>query len=112
MELVDFMSLLAVGGLLAAIGRGVNGMVFGKGPKAGHPGWRGVFYITMWLHPIMVGGLLGFPAWLPAPEFMGDTTAGRVVWYALSGVFSSTAYDAVMSVIKQRAAMKEAEADQ
>lgn len=103
MGLNELASMLAVGALLAALGRGVTGMVYGSGPKAGHPGWRGVFYVTMWAHPILVGMLLGIPPWLPAPEFMGEAMLGRVLWYAVAGVFSSTAYDAISSIIKQRA---------
>lgn len=104
MELVDFASLLVTGAVLAAIGRGMTAMVFGKGPKAGRPGWRGVFYVTLWFHPILVGALLGLIPSLPAPEFMGSGHAGRVMWYALAGVFSSTAYDAVSNILKHRKA--------
>jgi hypothetical protein len=101
--------MLVVGALLAAIGNGVTAQVYPDGQKRGRSGWRGWFYMTMWAHPIVAGALLGVPEWLPAPEFMGSNMAGRVIWYAISGVFSSSAYDAVMSVIKQRAAVKEKE---
>jgi hypothetical protein len=104
MELVDTLSLLVVGAILAAIGQGITGMVFGKGPKAGHKGWRGVFYVTMWAHPILAGALLGLVPDLPAPEFMGEAWLGGVLWYALAGVFSSTAYDGVSTWFKQRTA--------
>ncbi|MCK4718297.1 MAG: hypothetical protein KAT70_06475 [Thermoplasmata archaeon] len=107
MGLIEFASMLVVGALLAAIGKGVTRNVFGSEPKAGRKGWRGVFYVTLWAHPILAGALLGLPAWLPAPTFMGDHLLGRVLWYALAGVFSSTAYDAIASLVKQRAGIKD-----
>ena len=108
MTLVDFAALLAVGALLSAVGKGVTTLVFGSGPKAGRKGWRGVFYVTMWAHPIVVGALLGIGPWLPAPAFMGDAFLGRMVWYALAGVFSTTAYDGVSLLIKHRTGLKDA----
>lgn len=108
MELVDLLSFAVVGALLAGIGKGINSMVYGSaGPKPGHKGWRGVWYVTLWLHPIVVGGLLGLSPWLPAPEAMGSTTAGRVLWYAAAGLFASTLYDAIRGFIKQRFAIRE-----
>lgn len=107
MSLIDFAALLVVGAVLSAIGKGVTRMVFGSGPKAGRKGWRGVFYVTMWLHPIAAGALLGIGPWLPAPEFMGDAMLGRVMWYALAGVFSTTAYDGVSLLLKHRTGLQE-----
>lgn len=107
MQLLDLATLLVVGSVLAACFKGLTWMIYGRGPKAGHKGWKGVYYVTLWAQPIAVGALIGWPKWLPAPEFMGKETAGRVLWYALAGIFSSTAYDAVASVIKQKAAIRE-----
>ena len=108
MELGHLIAFVVVGALLAILGKGIHGMVFPKGvSKAGHPGWRGVFYMTMWVHPIIVGAIIGIPAWLPAPEMMGDHTAGRIIWFALSGGIAPTCYNAVMSVVKQRAGIRE-----
>lgn len=111
MELVDLISFAVVGALLAGIGKGINGMVFpGNMPKAGWPGWRGLFYRTMWAHPVIIGALLGLAPWLPAPEAMGSSHAGRVLWYALSGLLSSTLYDAIQSHIKHKFAVEERKA--
>lgn len=80
---------------MAALGRGITGMVFPYGTKVAMVGWRLWFFRTMWAHPILVGALLGLPDWLPAPAFMGTADkvlVGRVVWYAVAGCFSSAAF--------------------
>lgn len=99
MEMEQLMSLLVVGALLGAIGRGVTGMMFpdgtGDDAKKKWSRHQKMFFYTMWLHPILVGGLLGVPDWLPAPTFLGvgdKIRAGRICWYALAGAFSSTAF--------------------
>lgn len=104
METSDLLTLLAVGAFVAGILKGVNSMV---GARAGAAGWRGVFYVTIWLHPVLLGALFGLPNWFPAPHFMGDAIAGRVIWYGLSGMFSSTAYDAISTILKHVGAVKE-----
>lgn len=112
MQLEQLASLLVVGALLAALGRGVTSWVFPDGmskpiiralPRKGWAAWRRVFFLTMWLHPIVAGALLGVPDWLPAPAFMGTEDkllVGRVVWYAVSGVFSSAAFYRVEGTIR------------
>src|SRR3990172_296579 len=100
METLDVLSLAVVGCILSALGNGLTAMVFGRGSKAGRPGWRGVVYVTLWAHPILAGMLVGLIPGMPSPAFMGDALAGSVFWYALAGVFSSTLYDAVSSFIK------------
>jgi hypothetical protein len=108
MSLYELGGFLTVGTLLAAVGRGVTGHVFGGAPKAGRRGWRGVFYVTMWAHPLLAGAVLGHGLEsLPAPDFMGDGSAGRVIWYALSGVFSHSCYDLFSNMIKHQKAKAE-----
>lgn len=107
MEWEHLGALLAVGCVIAVVGQNVNKMVFGGAPKAGRTGWRAWWYLTLWCHPILVGALCGLPPWLPAPEFMGSHTAGRMVWFSLAGIFSSSAYDAVAGVLKHREAKRE-----
>lgn len=95
-------ALLSVGALLAALGKGITSMVFGGKPNPSARGWRGGFYVTLWLHPILAGACIGLASDLPSPAFLGSAHTGRVVWFALAGVFSSTAYSAVNSVVKQQ----------
>jgi hypothetical protein len=103
----DLVGFVAVGAFLAVIGKGVSTLVFGGATRAGESGWRGVYYVTMWLHPVLTGGLLGAFTTLPAPTGMGSGLAGKVIWYALAGGFSPALYSAVRSVIKQRIAREE-----
>lgn len=103
MSFMDIGGFLAVGALLALVGKGVTSMVFRGGPKAGRKGWRGVFYVTMWAHPLVVGALLGLVPSLPAPGFMGSGTVGSVIWYALAGGFSSTCYNVLHFALQHRA---------
>jgi hypothetical protein len=102
----DFLGFVAVSCLLSAIGQGINRWVFGDKPKAGRQGWRGVWYVTLWAHPILAGGLLGWcvPS-LHVPPGMGEGAAGRVIWYALAGAIAPAVYSAVRGVLKQRAAL-------
>lgn len=111
MQLEQLASLLVVGALLAGVGRGVTGMVFPEGTGTEVRGkWtpaQRAFFFTMWAHPIVVGALLGIPDWLPAPAFMGvgdKVLVGRVVWYAVAGVFSSAAFYRLERHIKDQPA--------
>jgi hypothetical protein len=109
-ELVDFASLLVAGTVLAGFVRGVSSWVFapyGGKPRAGLYGWRGWVYLTLWLWPILLGSALGLVPGLPAPEFMGSDLSGKVLWYALAGVLSSTLYDAIRSWIKHQTGLKD-----
>lgn len=99
----EIVSLVAVGALLAALHHGINGLVFGDEPRAGRPGWRGWWYLTLWAHPIAAGALLGLVArTLPIPAGMGAGTAGRAIWFGLAGALAPVIYDAVRSLLKHR----------
>lgn len=105
MEFSEVGGFLAVGALLALIGRGVVSSVKAR---AGSPGWRGVFYVTQWAHPILAGAALGLISSLPAPVYVGDGTAGRVIWYALAGGMAPTCGRVITSVLEHVAARKDA----
>ena len=100
MELSQLGGFLAIGALLAILGKGVTKMVFGSAPKAGRKGWKGVFYVTLWLQPIVAGALIGLCRPLPAPVFIGDKLLGSVIWYALAGGMSPAIYSAFRSAVK------------
>ena len=100
-----FLSFLVVGALLSVLGRGVSELVFGGKPRAGFKGWRGVWYVTLPLHALLAGALVGLVATtLPVPPGMGAGVAGRVFWYALSGALGTVCYDVIKGVVKQAAA--------
>lgn len=104
MELEHLATLLAVGAFLGGIGRQVTLLVFPNGTKGVHTGWRSFWHSTLWLHPILVGMLIGLTGWLPSPAFFDiegkDFTLGGVIWYGLAGMFSSTAFYRLDKTIK------------
>lgn len=105
MQLADLVGLGAVGALLAFLFQGLANLVFGTGKRAGSPGWRGVYYVTMWAHPMLAGAALGYYGTsLPAPLGLGAERVGRVIWYALAGALSPMLYDAVQGMIKHKLA--------
>ena len=65
------------------------------GPTAGKRGWRGVYEVTMPLHAMALGALLGLVPGLPRPTSFGVETAGGVLFYLSAGVLSVLAYDVV-----------------
>jgi len=75
--------------LLAALGQGINGQVFGEAGPRPTTGWRETWRRWMWLHPILGGAGLGLFR-LPAP--LGDGLAGAVVWYAAAGALAFPVY--------------------
>ena len=105
MGFAELGGFLAMGALFAIIGKHLNKMVFSSrgGKGAGSPGWHGVWYVTMWAHPIVEGALLGAFGSLHAPKFVGDGLLGGVIWYALAGGLSPSCYNAIRNVIKHLA---------
>lgn len=101
----DLFAFLVVGAVLGAIGIRLDRFIFGAGQRAGRKGWRGVFYVTSWSHPILAGGAIGFmfPS-LPVPTWMGGGQAGSTFWYMLSGICSTTLYMGVDRILKHRLA--------
>ena len=86
---------------------GVTGAVVRRAvilPTDLHPtrGWRGLYYVTMPLHPAAVGGLLGTIASMPCPEAICTDTTSRVLYYAAAGMLSSYVYAAVKHIAKAR----------
>jgi hypothetical protein len=73
--------------------------------KAGDKGWRGVWYVTLPAHPVIIGLLLGLIPWLPVPEALtkeGYEFAGRLGTYALAGVVCKLGYDTIISTMRRQ----------
>ena len=102
-DILQLGSFVVVGACLAMIGQGITKAVFGGQPKRLAKGWRKTFYVTMWLHPIIGGALLGVFADLPSPDFLDDSFWGKVMWYGLAGGFAPSLYNAVSSWAKAAA---------
>ena len=95
-------SLVVVGAVLGLVGRQISKLVFQGKPKMQATGWRKVFYRSMWAHPVVAGMVLALAASsLPAPEYLGDGLAGRVIWYALAGGWSHSIVKIVDAMFKK-----------
>lgn len=77
--------------------------------KAGDKGWKGVYYVTLPAHPVIMGALLGLIPWLPIPgELMkeGYEFAGRLGAGILSGVVCKVGYDMIISTVRRMMGQK------
>lgn len=72
--------------------------------KAGDKGWKGVYYVTLPAHPVIIGGLFGLIPWLPIPDELvkeGYEFAGRLGTGVLSGVVCKVGYDLIISTVRR-----------
>lgn len=73
--------------------------------QAGDHGWRGVYYVTLPAHPVIMGALLGLVPWLPIPDMLtkeGYEFAGRLGTYILAGVVCKVGYDSIISTVRRQ----------
>lgn len=102
--------------IIAALVIGTLGEILNRlvNAKKGDTGWRGVYYVTLPAHPVVVGVLLGFVPWLPSVEGLskdGYDLAARVGTYALAGIVCKTGYDTLISTAKRLLQSKLASVD-
>ncbi len=72
--------------------------------KAGDAGWRGVYYVTLPAHPVLVGAAIGLLPWLPIPDGLskdGYEFAGRLGTGVLAGVACKIGYDGIVSTVRR-----------
>lgn len=72
--------------------------------KAGDKGWKGVYYVSLPAHPVIVGALFGLIPWLPVPEELtkeGYEFWGRLGAGILSGVVCKVGYDMIVSTVRR-----------
>lgn len=72
--------------------------------KAGDKGWRGVYYVTLPAHPMIVGALIGLVPWLPIPEGLvkeGYEFAGRLGTGLLAGAVCKIGYDGIVATARR-----------
>lgn len=77
--------------------------------KAGDKGWKGVYYVTLPAHPVIMGALIGFFPWLPVPDELtkeGYEFAGRLGTGILSGVVCKVGYDMIISTVRRMMGQK------
>jgi len=83
-------------------------------PKAGDVGWRGVYYVTLPAHPVIVGALLGLiPLLLAAPSLVteGYDGAARFATYLLAGIVCKVGYDVIVSTMRRALGQEQARKD-
>lgn len=88
---------LAIGTLLEIVKPLINA-------KPGDKGWRGVFYITMPAHAVLLGSLLGCIPWLPPLDSLvkpGYEGVGRFSTYLLAGIVCKLGYDSFIATTKR-----------
>lgn len=67
-------------------------------------GWKRIYWATLPLHALGVGavaGLIGYKYGLPVPSAFGDTLAGSILAYTMSGGVSVVGYDAIVKTIRR-----------
>lgn len=72
--------------------------------QAGDKGWKGVYYVTLPAHPVIVGALFGLIPWLPVPDELtkeGYEAWGRFGAGVLGGVVCKVAYDLIISTVRR-----------
>src|SRR5262245_39288845 len=95
---IIIVTALAIG----TIGETIKRLV---GAKAGDHGWKGVFYVTLPAHPVIIGMLFGLVPFLPTVEAFdkeGYELAGRLGTYTLAGVVCKVGYDSIISTIRRQ----------
>lgn len=79
--------------------------------KKGDTGWRGVYYVTLPAHPVVVGALLGFVPMLPVATPLaveGYDGAARLATYLLAGFVCKVGYDLLVATLRRALGQKEA----
>jgi hypothetical protein len=70
-------------------------------PKEGFKGWKGVYRVTMKLHSLILGGLLGVIPGLPVTESLAtEGVAGSVLFYVGAGCGAMIGYASVVGTFK------------
>lgn len=93
---------LVVALCLGITGEVVKRLVIPKENPKVLTGWRGVFRVTLPLHPAVVGLLLGLMPFMPCPDVVCDTITDRALYYMAAGMLSSYVYAALKHVFKER----------
>ena len=92
---LDHWSFVVMALAIAVAGEVIKRLIIPKGNPSKLPGWRGVYRVTLPLHPLLVGFLVGLLFPLPLPETVGTTAMARAMYYLGAGVVSGHAYNAL-----------------
>jgi hypothetical protein len=94
--------------VIGTIGEVVKRMIRAQ---AGDRGWRGVYYVTLPAHPVILGALIGLLPWLPIPEALtkeGYEFAGRLGTGIFAGIVCKVGYDSIISTVRRQLGQGEA----
>lgn len=100
---IEVILFLLVPLIIGAMGEAAKKLILGtvKPSKEGYKGWRGVYVVTLRLHAVIVGaliGLVGHSFEIPTPDYFGTSLGGVVLAYACAGVIAAFAYDMLVKV--------------
>jgi hypothetical protein len=103
--LKEHWSFIAVALGLAVLGEVIKRLVIPKGNPPVLPGWRGVYRVTMPLHPMLAGTLIGCIPGMPVPTYI-HTLTGSALYFMAAGMSSGWAFAAGKHIAKERAGIE------
>lgn len=103
--LKEHWSFIAVALGLAVLGEVIKRLVIPKGNPPVLPGWRGVYRVTMPLHPMLGGIIIGCIPGMPCPEYI-HTLTGKALYFMAAGMSSGWGFAAVKHIAKERAGIE------
>lgn len=95
-------SFLVVALAIAVAGEVVKRLVLPKGNPPVLPGWRGVFRVTLPLHPPVVGLLVGCIPGMPCPESFCTSALSPPLYYMGAGIASAWLFAGIKHMAKER----------
>lgn len=92
--------------IIGMCGQVARNIVLGNNQRQGdvRTGIKRLYWATLPLHALGVGawvGTIGYKYGLPVPEAFGDTMAGSILAYTMSGGISVVGYDAIVKTIRR-----------
>lgn len=103
---ITYWSFIAASLVLYRLGEAAKNVVLGRTKKevdeALKTKWKKVFYETLMVQPVLVGGLMGLVlgATVPAVISAGGVISS-VLYFAMAGVLSTWVYDLVKRTIRK-----------
>lgn len=99
-------SFLVVALAIGLVGEVVKRLVLPKDNPAVLRGWRGVFRVTLPLHPALVGLLVGCIPGMPCPESFCTNLTSVALYYMGAGITSAWVFAGLKHVLKERAGIE------
>jgi len=90
--------------LIGMCGQVAQKLVLGARSPKGLKGWRRVYWATLPIHAMVVGGgvgVLGSKFGVPLPEAFGKELGGYVLGYTLSGGVAVVGYDVLVKSLRR-----------